>query len=132
MTTLTQYIEKYDIQFEYHVVYSRPDGLMSESGQSHFRCRILRKPRAFSLYFSMGSAHTSPPTLADVLDCLASDASGYENSKDFESWASEYGYDADSRSAEKIYRAVKRQSEQLKRTVGDEAYQELLWETERL
>jgi hypothetical protein len=138
----------------------------------HFRCRIIAghgpefgpytrgpklrprlvangwhgRPRSFGLYFSQGSAHTTDPTLADVLDCLASDASGYENARVdtrpdekqdkaltvFEGWASEYGYDTDSRKAEKTFRAIKRQSEQLKRTIGAEAYEELLWQVERL
>jgi len=72
------------------------------------------------------------PDAAHVLDCLASDASSYENAQSFEDWASEFGYDTDSRKAERIYRIVKRQAEQLKRTLGDEAYQELLWNTKRL
>ena len=47
------------------------------------------------------------PTPADILNCLASDASAYENAKDFEEWASEYGYDTDSRKPKKIYKVVK-------------------------
>lgn len=104
------------------------------------------KRRSFSFYFSQGSTHTQDPTLADVLDCLASDASGYENAivdakqkqswgflrLTFESWASEYGYDTDSRKAEKTFRAIKRQAEQLKRTIDVEAYEELLYNVERL
>jgi len=102
---------------------------------------------SFSLYFSQGSGHTADPTLADVLNSLASDASGYKNARDlkttqgtghdkrtadylqFDNWAAEFGYDTDSRKAEKIFRSVKRQSEQLKRTIGTEAYEELLWNT---
>ena len=81
------------------------------------------------------------PTLADVLDCLASDANGYEDAKHvgchencnpFYNWAREYGYDPDSRKAEKMFRTIKRQAEQLKRTLGQDAYEELLYNTERL
>ena len=120
------------------------DGLsvtLAKDRMRHFRCRVSRghrvennfplKARSFSLYFSQGSAHTQDPTLADVLDCLASDAAGYENSNDFTGWADDLGYDTDSRKAEKIWRAVKRQAEQLKRTIGEEAYNDLLWNTER-
>lgn len=147
--TLEQFIEKHGLQFECRRVDSRKDGLMSDSsGQRHFRCRVTSnrgiydnkqgqqvasgQSHSFSLYFSQGSAHTDDPTLADVLDCLASDASGYDNAKSFEDWASEYGYDTDSRSAEKIYKTVKRQAEQLKRVLGAEAFEELLYKTERL
>jgi len=151
--TLEQFIKTNDIRFTCARVGNRPDGLMSQDGMRHFHCRIYKgavhpNSSSFGLYFSQGSAHTVDPTLADVLDCLASDASGYENAKDaaqynreknqgslrteFDEWADEYGYDTDSRKAEKIYKTVKRQAEQLKRTLGAEAYEQLLWNTERL
>jgi hypothetical protein len=159
--TLDQFITKHGVKFECKRVESRPDGLMGDDNDTdkiarnraahvqvrtdnmrHFRCRISRghrvennfpiKASSFGLYFSQGSAHTENPTLADVLDCLASDASGYENACTFEDWASEYGYETDSRKAEKTFRAIKRQAEQLKRTLGEDAYQELLYNTERM
>ena len=40
-----------------------------------FRCTIRRGDESMAVRFSQGPAHTEPPTLADVLDCLASDAS---------------------------------------------------------
>ncbi|HEY6766621.1 MAG TPA: hypothetical protein VI386_17820 [Candidatus Sulfotelmatobacter sp.] len=184
--TIQDFISHYGIRFECRRVDSRPDGAGDWSEDArHFRCRIIsvkdhescsvchvlqrhheyaskehefQSPRgkSFALYFSQGSAHTADPTLADVLDCLASHAREYENarqsanhaikriytneamqptakpSKVFQEWASEYDYDADSRKAEKTFRAIKRQSEQLKRTLGQEAYEELLWKVERL
>lgn len=78
------------------------------------------------LYFSQGSAHTEAPTLADVLDCLASDASSYANAGSFEEWAGVLGYDPDSRSSLRIFNTVKRQAEQLKRLLGADAYEQLL------
>lgn len=144
LPTIEQFITKHGVKFDCRRVAKRPDGLMdadySKDGlpvtrakdqMRHFHCRIGVVSRSFSLYFSQGSAHTQEPTLADVLDCLASDASGYDGCA-FGDWASEYGYDTDSRKAEKIFRAIKRQAEQLKRTLGEEAYKELLWNTERL
>jgi hypothetical protein len=131
--TIDQFIAKHELLFSCKRVEKRADGL-GEGMTRHFRCSISNPGvGSFGLYFSQGSAHTQDPTLADVLDCLASDASGYENAVNgaFE-WASECGYDEDSRKAEKIFRAIKRQAEQLKRTLGQEAYEELLWNTERL
>jgi len=146
VTTLTGFIAKHMLAFQSHQVESRPDGLMNEREMRHWRVRITNPAKAgkivngqmvhgspsFSLYFSQGLGITEDPTLADVLDCIANDASGYDNTRGFEDWASDYGYDADSRSAEKIYRAIKRQAEQLKRTIGDAAYAELLYDVERL
>lgn len=100
----------------------------------HWKVRLTagRKPvRRLTVPFSQGSAHTQAPRLGDVLDCLASDASGVENAKDFEDWCGEYGYDTDSRKAERTYRAVVKQTDALKQWLGEAAYQELLWEVER-
>jgi hypothetical protein len=130
--TFAEAAESYGIGFSCSPVASRPDKLMDEPHMTrHFRCRISHGRRSFGLYFSQGSGHTEAPTLPEVLDCLISDASGYENYGGFEEWCGEYGYDSDSRKAEKVYRAVKRQAEQLKRTVGEDVYNVLL-ECERL
>jgi hypothetical protein len=72
------------------------------------------------------------PTLEDVLDCLASDASGYINSRHFEDWAGEYDYDTDSRKAEAMYRTVGEQVTQLEALLGRKALHELAFEVERL
>lgn len=132
MKTLDTFIKEHAIEFACKRVDSRPDGVMDGREQRHFHCRVTRETRSFSFYFSQGSAHTENPTLIDVLDCMASDSSGFDNSQSFEEWAREYGYDTDSRTAEKTFRTVRRQSEQLKRVLGQSAYRELLKETERL
>lgn len=104
---------------------------------SHYRCKITKKQpgqrsRSYSLPFSQGSAHTQAPKLAEVLDCLASDASGFENARSFDEWCSEYGYDIDSRKAERTYRIIEKQANRLKAFLGQGAYETLLWNTERL
>lgn len=58
------------------------------------------------------------PSLRDVLYCLVSDASVLDHAT-FESWASEYGNDPDSRSAEKTYRACLEIALQLRALIGD-------------
>jgi hypothetical protein len=121
---------------------------MSESrDMDHWKCLIQRygqrrrnhgKPGSttgksrMTLTFSQGYGHKgAEPKLADVLDCLASDAAGAENAQDFEEWCSEYGYDPDSRKAEKTYNTVEHQAARLKTFLGDDLYNELLWNTER-
>ena len=56
------------------------------------------------LFHNASSGPVIEPKAADVVHSLALDADVL-NHADFESWASEFGYDADSQSAEKIYRA---------------------------
>ena len=99
----------------------------------HWRCRITNAAgKRAVVIFSMGFGHNgNTPKLEEVINCLASDASGVENAHDFADWCSEYGYDTDSRKAEKTYKACQRQCGQLKRLFGED-YQALLFDTERL
>lgn len=87
--------------------------------------------RLLSTPFGMGPALTGTPTVADVLNSLVSDAAGYENANGFEDWASEFGYDTDSRQAEATYRAVEESTEVLRSFLA-EKYEDYLWDTEGL
>lgn len=99
---------------------------------SHYKCVLNAGRKQMTTYFSMGLAHTKEPEVQDVLDCLASDSASVENKDNFESWASEFGYDIDSRKAERIYIACERQARKLKQFLGEDKYYELLWEVERI
>lgn len=57
------------------------------------------------------------PVAASVLHCLCSDADA-ENHDTFEEWASEFGYDPDSRSAEKTYHLCLENARKLRRALG--------------
>lgn len=59
-----------------------------------------------------------PPSITDVLHCLVSDAGALDHGS-FEDWASNLGYDADSRKAEKIYRACLDTGLALRRMLSD-------------
>jgi len=99
----------------------------------HWLCTLKCGKDRMTVYFSQGYAHNGKaPTLESVLDCLASDAAGYDNAQSLEDWASEYGYSEDSRKAEKIYRTVGEQADKLKALLGPSAYAALLYDTERL
>jgi hypothetical protein len=133
MKTLRQFIEENKIRMTAARVDRNPNMSDMPAGSSHWKCVFFRGRSRMTVYFSMGPAHSREPEVADVLDCLASDASGIENARSFEDWASEYGYDADSRKAKKIYKACVKQSEKLKKFIGsDELYQSLLFDTERM
>lgn len=72
------------------------------------------------------------PDLADMLDCLTSDASSIDNTHNFEEWAGELGFDEDSRKAERSYQATMTQSVALCNVLGRDAYSDLLDNVERL
>lgn len=102
---------------------------------SHYFCTIYRPDgESVSLHFSMGAAHTEPPTLEQVLDALASDVASVINSPDWLDWAEELGYEGAEqlRRARASHRAIERQHEELQRLLGTDALDVLLWNTERL
>ena len=99
---------------------------------SHWKCRFRRGNQCLTTYFSMGSAHIGNPKAADVLDCLASDAASIENARSFEDWCSDFGYDTDSRRAERTFKTCERQAHKLKQFLGPDLYDTLPWNTERL
>lgn len=57
------------------------------------------------------------PDLLNMLYCLVMDAS-VRHASQYEEWASDYGYDADSRKGEEIYRACQKQTTDLLRVLG--------------
>lgn len=97
------------------------------AGARHWIVTLERGGKWMLVPFSQGSAWTTEPTAADVLESLASDASGYENAPSFDEWCAEYGYDTDSRKAERTFNLVREQSQELSTFLGDDAYEELLW-----
>lgn len=42
-----------------------------DRGASHWRVTLRYDGRRMQVYFSRGSAHTEPPTVRDVIGCLA-------------------------------------------------------------
>ena len=65
--------------------------------------------------------HTEPrkPTLQDILSCLIMDADGAD-ALTFEEWCSDFGYDTDSRKAERIFNESRRSSVLLQRILPRE------------
>jgi len=113
---------------------ARPDrGDEWDKTARHWRITITRDGRQMRLHYSQGSAIKDDPTLEDVLDCVAMDAAGINNAQGFEDWCSEYGYDTDSRKAERVYLECVEQAEKLAALIGDpDEYDRLLFNTERL
>src|SRR5216684_6944674 len=88
-------------------------------GTLHYRCVLRMDRKRLTTYFSQGPAISGEPTTADVLNCLASDACGLENARDFDDWCSDYGYASDSRQAAKIFKVIGNQAKQLRQFAGD-------------
>lgn len=67
----------------------------------------------FTTYFSKGYGHKTQPTAAEVMQCLKMDIVGLHDTDGFEDWCANYGYETDSRRAEKIYYTIVKQGEQM-------------------
>jgi hypothetical protein len=129
--TMKQFINKNKIRITSESSDRNPN--MDHSGNmNHFKVTLRHGRKSMSLYFSQGYGISGEPTAEGVLSCLASDSSSIENANSFEDWAGEFGYDTDSRTAEKTFKTCQKQAEKLKNFLGEDLYKELLWETEAL
>lgn len=109
--TFTEFAQKHGITSLSTKLDSRTDGYRGWEGASHWRCSLssrMHEGQAFySPEYSMGSAHTGEPKLEDLLYSLHMDCTGVLDSS-FEEWADEFGYDSDSRKAERIYKLCRK------------------------
>lgn len=147
-TTILDFIKHHGINSTAQRTSSNPS---MDRDMDHWKVRLTRSftgvaqyadrngkaaPRRYTLSmtvpFSMGYGHHGKePEAADVLSCLASDAANV-NMSSFEDWRSDLGYDTDSRKAERTYKTCEKQADKLKRFLGQDAYDELLYHTEPL
>ena len=131
MITMQQFVNRHKVKIRSDWADANPN--MPDSGNmNHFKVTLRANGRQMTLHFSQGYGISGEPTAADVLNCLASDSSSIENAGSSEEWASDFGYDPDSRKAEKIYRACVKEAARLKVFLGDDLYQKLLYDTEGL
>jgi len=131
--TLKEFIEKYEITMGVKETDANPNMEQNpKHPMRHYDCLLMCPGRRLTVPFSMGMAPGSAPEVDAVLDCLAMESMGAEGVT-FEAWAWEYGYDTDSRKAEKVYKACAASARKLKRLLKEaEIYDELLYKTERL
>lgn len=121
--SLENFIAENKIQFSCEWAAERPDRLMSDN-MDHWRCVLKANGKTYTFYYSQGYGyHHAEPVLASVLESLAND---YDpNDMTFEEFCSNYGYDEDSRKAEKVYRALRKETQALDRLFGEEGMENL-------
>jgi hypothetical protein len=130
---IEQFVEKYDIRIRAEKIGSRPDGLLSGSGQSHWKCILSRKPpgakraKSMTVLFSQGSAWTTSPTAEDVLGCIRSDVMAVEHTPDFSAWLDEYGHE-DDKVAKQTYKAVVSQRRRMLDFLNDPSLAHDAWD----
>lgn len=88
-----------------------------------FICKLSYGDSNLELPFYMGlgnrvNGKPHNPSVADVLSCLLNDAFAMELT--YSEWCSEYGYDYNDRTAERIFKQCNDMGKQLKRFLGDD------------
>ena len=125
---MAEFAGKHGINLKYERISYRPDGI--EMQGDHYRCVLRKGKKQHTVYFSKGYGHNgAAPTVTEVLNALAVDASSFENHPDLASFMDEFGYEKLSQ-GKKIYKACERQATKLKDFLGEDEYNELLYETE--
>lgn len=70
--------------------------------------------------FYTGSGLPNAPETHEVVSCIAMDSLSAINAKNFEDWAEEFGYDTDSRKAEKTYKKCVKQGLRFTKFIADD------------
>ena len=130
MQTMDEFVRKHGITMQCDPIPRRTDGLMEELPY-HWDCALTRRGsrKAMAVYFSMGSGHHGRrPHVAEVLEAIQSDASGFLDVRDFYEWADEYGYgpDPDDLDAQRTFEAVGQQAAEIADFLGDELFEEFM------
>ncbi len=128
---IEKFISQEKLQLTYKSVSRNPHMPGSES-MFNYHVTLSGNGRMMTTPFSKGQGHKgAPPTIDEVLECLASDAGLIENSRNFDEFCSEIGAeiesDEDRRRELKSYKQCKAQTERLKIFLGQDAYETLLW-----
>lgn len=82
----------------------------------HYMNKYTVKINGRQFKYFMGLGLKEPPKMQDVLNTIFLDSSALDES--FKDWASNYGYDTDSRKAERIFKACKRNAQRLRVALG--------------
>lgn len=137
--TVTAWSERRGFMLTLTRVDLRPDGDLGwteQRGSRHFKFLIRVEQRHGSTsagimtgYYSQGAAHTSDPTLPDIISALLLDISCID-SRSFEDFCSDMGLDTDSRKAERTYQACKKTERDLIRLIGRAELSYALYEVE--
>lgn len=81
-----------------------------------YRLKLIYQSRSYTFDFWQGIGIEHKPDVSGVLECLLSDSSVPE---DFEDFCKEFGYDTDSRKAERTHKLCLKAATNMKRLLGD-------------
>ena len=83
-----------------------------------YRCTLKYQGRQYGFDFWQGVGISRDPEPEGCLDCLLSDAQGGVTT--FDHFCGDFGYDTDSRKAEKIWKQCKKTAQRIRNLMGDD------------
>ena len=90
-----------------------------------YKARIIyNNKKSMTIIYYTGNGWKKDPVLEDILGSILLDVTYLDYG--FEDFASELGYDPDSRTAEKIYKDIQKQAKKINRIFSKEEQEELL------
>jgi len=100
---------------------------IDKDGWKHtsYACRLIYQEKSMDFPYHMGIYYTEEPKIGQVLESLILDCQCGEY-ETFEGFCDEFGYDTDSRKAQKAYEHCKKIKKGMKRLLGEELYQQYL------
>lgn len=121
---IEQFLKQYGMKMTIEGQGTVADPFPGDSGRNrkpqyfnHYKCVLGRGRKRHTFDFYTGMGWTKDPTASDVLENVRTDC--WSGELDFEEFCDEFGYDTDSRSAERIHRACVKQSNGVRRVMGD-------------
>jgi hypothetical protein len=132
MQTLEKFLDTSDLSMRCRQVDGDDPFLIVQPAPARrYACELYDSNGARPVTTIIGSDE-GPPEILEVLDAIAAEAAVVDEADGYEPWALEMGFNPDSRHDERVYRSVRRRARLLRGLVGDERYEQLLWDTERL
>lgn len=121
---IEQFLKQYGMKMTIEGQGTVADPFPGDSGRNrkpqyfnHYKCVLSRGRFRHTINFYTGMGWTKDPTASDVIESVQLDCRSGE--LDFEEFCDEFGYDWDSRSAERIHRACVKQRKGIERVMGD-------------
>ena len=92
-------LTKLGVRLSSEPIDERSDDVMDGNRMTHYVCTLTRQMHVHTFYYSMGSAHTEPPSVGDVMFSMLMDAAMLENVHSPEEFAAEFAEDPDDTAA---------------------------------
>jgi len=121
----SDFLKKHDIVMKVKFLRHGPHFIDDKESRDIFKVVFSRNKQKYFLTFGQSIAESTgsggkPPTAYDVLSCLTKYDPG-----SFKNFCNDYGYDSDSRKAEKIYKLVKKDWSNINKFFTEEEITEL-------